>query len=125
MTAWSKDELRRVGAADELQIAGQRSDGTLRPAVTIWVVRVGDDLYVRSVKGQAGKWFLGMQVRMAGHISAGGVEKDVAFGAVDDPAVHAQIDIVYHSKYDRYGARYVDPIVNSTAQAATLKLTPR
>lgn len=48
MTAWASDELDRVAAADELELATRRSDGTLRKPVTIWVVRHGDDLYVRS-----------------------------------------------------------------------------
>jgi hypothetical protein len=48
MTAWTDEELDRVGQAQELQLASARKDGSLRPYVTMWVVRVGDDLYVRS-----------------------------------------------------------------------------
>ena len=43
--------------------------------VTIWVVRLGDDLYVRSVNGRTSAWFRGTQVRHEGHIQAGGVEQ--------------------------------------------------
>lgn len=52
MSTWTSDELRRVGEAEELRIAPRRHDGTLRKPVTIWVVRVGDDLYVRSYRGR-------------------------------------------------------------------------
>ena len=52
MAGWTSDELNKIGAAEELEIATVRSDGTLRKPVTIWVVRVGDDLYVRSVNGR-------------------------------------------------------------------------
>ena len=48
MTGWTSDELARIGTAEELQIASLRRDGTLRNPRTIWVVRVVDDLYVRS-----------------------------------------------------------------------------
>jgi hypothetical protein len=41
MSAWTSDELTRIGAADELEIASLRSDGTLRRPVTIWAVRHG------------------------------------------------------------------------------------
>ena len=51
MTAWTPDELAKIGAAEELLIASLRRDGTLRNPVTIWVVRHGGDLYVRSVNG--------------------------------------------------------------------------
>lgn len=47
--------------------------------MTIWVVRHGDDLYVRSYRGRSGSWFRGTQVRHEGHIQAGGVDKDVMF----------------------------------------------
>ena len=52
LTAWTSDELKKIGTAEELQIAPLRRDGTLRNPVTIWVVRLGDDLYARSVYGR-------------------------------------------------------------------------
>jgi hypothetical protein len=48
MSTWTRDELDRIGSAEELEIAAVRDDGTLRKPVTIWVTRHGDDLYVRS-----------------------------------------------------------------------------
>ena len=72
------DELNKIGAAEELEIATVRNDGTLRKPVTIWVVRVGDDLYVRSVNGRSATWFRGAQDRHEAHIQAGGVDKDVS-----------------------------------------------
>jgi hypothetical protein len=79
MTAWTDDELTRVGTAEELQIASRRRDGTLGSPRTNWVVPHGDDLYVRSVRGPGSDWFRGTQVRRERHIRAGGVGKDVAF----------------------------------------------
>jgi hypothetical protein len=63
MTTWTSDELTRVGNAQELQIASLRGDGTLGSPRTIWVVRHGDDLYVRSVNGRDAAWFRGAQAR--------------------------------------------------------------
>jgi hypothetical protein len=52
MTEWTTEELTKIGnAAEELQLASMRRDDTLRKPVTMWVVRHGDRLYVRSVKG--------------------------------------------------------------------------
>jgi hypothetical protein len=39
MSAWSADELARIGRAEELELASRRPDGTLRPYATIWTVR--------------------------------------------------------------------------------------
>jgi len=61
VSAWTSGELERIASADELEIAAVRRDGTLRKPVTVWVVRLGDDLYVRSVKGPTGGWFRGTQ----------------------------------------------------------------
>jgi len=125
MTTWTSDELDKIAAAEELELASPRRDGTLRTPVTIWVVRVGDDLYVRSWRGRAGAWFRGTQVRHEGRIRAGGVEKDVSFVEEADPAINDQIDAAYRTKYRRYGGRYVDPMVAPEARAATIKLVPR
>lgn len=124
MAAWTNDELTKIGEADELQIAPARRDGSLRKPVTIWVVRHGDDLYVRSWRGRTAAWFRGTQVRHEGHIRAGGVEKDVTF--VDaDPGINDQLDAAYRTKYRQSGGTYVDPMVTPEARATTIKLVPR
>jgi hypothetical protein len=125
MTAWTSDELDKIGTADELEIAPLRRDGTLRNPVTIWVVRLGDHLYVRSWRGRRGAWYRAAQVRHEGHIQAGGVDKDVTFVEETDSAINDQIDAAYRTKYRRYGARYVDPMVGPEARATTLELVPR
>lgn len=124
MSAWTSAELNQIGNADELEIAPLRHDGTLRKPVTIWVVRVGDDLFVRSYKGRTSAWFRGVQVRHEGRIWAGGVEQDVAFVAEADPAINDQIDAAYRAKYGRY-PQYVAPMLTPAVRATTIKLTPR
>jgi hypothetical protein len=124
MTAWTNDELDKIGTAEELEIATLRRDGTRRNPVTIWVARHGDDLYVRSVNGRTGAWFRGTQARREGHIEAGGIEKDVIF--VDaDPGINDQIDAAFRTKYRRYDASIVNHIVSPQARGATIKLMPR
>ena len=124
MIAWTSDALNKIGNAEELQIASLRRDGTLRNPVTIWVVRVGDDLYVRSVNGRSSAWFKGVQTRYEGHIRAGGVDKDVTFMEESDPSINDQIDTAYATKYRRY-ASIVSSMVTPTVRAATVKLIPR
>ncbi len=125
MTAWTSDELNKIEKAEELRIASLRADGTLRKPVIIWVVRLGDDLYVRSVNGRTSGWFRGVQTRYEGHIRAGGVEKDVTFVEETDPGINDRIDTAYATKYRRYAASIIDSINSSSARAATIKLVPR
>ncbi|HEU5100046.1 MAG TPA: DUF2255 family protein [Roseiflexaceae bacterium] len=124
MSAWTSVELTTIGVTDELAIAPLRPDGTLRKGVPIWVVRVGDDLYVRSWRGHGGAWFRAAQACHEGRIRAGGVEKDITFVEEADPTINDQIDTAYHTKYRRY-ASYIPPLISPQARATTLKLVPR
>ena len=63
---WTSDDLDRIGNAEELQLASRRPDGTLRPYVTIWVVRSGEDLYIRSAYGDRNTLRLVSSTRPAG-----------------------------------------------------------
>lgn len=121
---WTSEELERIAAAEELRLASARGDGTLRKPVTMWVVRRGDDLYVRSVYGRTSRWFRGTQDRHEGHISAGGVDKDVRFVDAGDEA-NDEIDAAYRRKYHDQPVAYVDPTVTPQARAATIRLVPR
>ena len=125
MTTWTKDELDKIAAADELQIASLRPDATLGKPVTIWVVRIGDDLYIRSYKGRGGSWFRAAQAHHAGRIRAGGVEKEVTFVDETDPGINDEIDAAYRTKYRGYSAQYVDPMVAAEARSTSIKLVPR
>ena len=125
MTTWTKDELDKIAAADELQIASLRPDATLSKPVTIWVVRIGDDLYIRSYKGRGGSWFRAAQAHRGGRIRAGGVEKEVTFVDETDPGINDEIDAAYRTKYRGYSAQYVDPMVAAEARGTSIKLVPR
>jgi hypothetical protein len=124
MTTWTSDELDKIGKAEELQITSLRRDGTLRKAVTIWVIRLGGDLYVRSVNGRTAAWFRGTLVLHEGHIQSGGVDKDVAFEEVLEAGIIDRIDDAYRTKYRKYAPQYVDPLMVPEARAATIKLVP-
>ncbi len=125
MTTWSSEELTRIGTAEELEISSLRPDGTLRKPVTIWVVRLGDDLYVRSVYGRTSAWFRGAQVLHEGHIQAGGVDKDVTLVEETDVGLNEQIDAAYRTKYRRYASSIIESIISPEARSATMKLVPR
>ncbi len=124
MTEWTADQLEKIETADELEIASLRSDGTLGGRRTIWVVRVDDDLYVRSVNGRTSDWFRGTQRRHEGRILAGGVETDVRFVEADAD-LEARIDHAYREKYRRYAKSIVESTLTAQARSAALKLVPK
>ncbi len=102
-----------------------RRDGTLRKPVTIWVVRLRDDLYVRSVNGRTSAWFRGTQGRHEGRIQAGGIEKEVTFLEESGLEINKQIDAAYLSKYRRYPSSVNHINSPEVLCSATIKLVPR
>lgn len=125
MTNWTSDELDVIAGADVLRIAPLRGDGTQSSPTTVWVVRDGDDLYVRSYRGRDGAWYRTAQTTHQGHIHANGVDLDVTFTDETGPDLNDRIDAAYEAKYGARPRQYVEPMMAEAARATTLKLVPR
>jgi hypothetical protein len=122
--SWTKEQLAKVGGAEELRVSSRRPDGSLRPYVTIWVVRVGDDIYVRSAAGPDNPWFHRAFASAEGRIRPAASSRMSPF-EVPAPEVAASITAAYHATYDRYGPNIVGSVVSAQAVASTLPLVPR
>jgi hypothetical protein len=123
MSGWNETELAHIGNTEELRIASRRRDGSLRRDVIIWVVRAGDELYVRSAYGPANPWYRGAISSGSGRITAGEVTRDVVFAEAAADA-HNAIDAAYHAKYDRHGPAIVGTVVGPEAAPNTIRLVP-
>ena len=121
MATWTPEELDRIGQAEELHLATRRRDGGLSRYVTMWVVRAGGSLYVRSAYGPGNPWYRRARAAGEGRVRAGGVERDVTFESTD-AAVQSGIDAAYHAKYDRYGPQIVGSVTGPDAEAVTVRL---
>lgn len=123
---WTDDELDRVGNAEELQIASRRPDGTLRKFIIIWVVRDGDELYVRSAYGPDNPWYVRALASGEGRIRAGGVERDTFFEHVaENSPLHPTLDETYREKYRSHGERIVNTVVGDHVHGLTIRLVPK
>lgn len=123
MAMWSEDDLTRIGDAGEIQIVTRRPNGMARQPVTIWVVRVDDDLYVRAVRGRFGGWYQATLQQPAGQILVGDRAHDVRFEPAGTELSDA-IDDAYRTKYHDKSPTHVTPIVSPSAREATLRLVP-
>ena len=124
MATWTKRSSTASATPMSYNSPRVRDDTSLRPYVTMWVVRVGDDLYVRSAGGPKRPWYRRAKASGTGRIRAGGVERDVTFAEASAHA-HADIDAAYHAKYDRYGATIVGHVTGPDAQPVSIRLTPK
>ena len=124
MRHWTAQELDRIGATTEIEITTRRGDGTLRDWVPIWVVRVGDDLYIRSYRGTKGGWFRHATSLGTARLRVAGGELDMHVQAVTDGGLAAVIDRTYRQKYRRYGDGYLTQMTGPQATSATVRLHP-
>ena len=123
MTAWPKNELRKIAGADDLHIAPFREDGkTYGTATWIWSVAVDGALYARAYNGPDSRWYQAAVRQKAGRIVAAGLTKEVAFEPVDGP-INDSIDDAYRAKY--HGSPYLDPMIGARARSATVRIVPR
>lgn len=124
MSQWSVGELNHIDHTDELHISVERTDGTLRDPRIIWMVRVGDEVYVRSAHGLEGAWYRAVLRTGKGHVSFSGVETATLFEHVPGH-LDAEIDAAFQAKYSRYPAQYVEPVTNAASHETTIRIVPR
>lgn len=119
--AWSRDQLERIGQTQVLRVSSYRPDGSLRRWTPIWVVRIGDHLYVRSAFGRDSDWYRNAMRHQAARIRAGDIETDVALQPVNDTTTNAEVEEAYKAKYgDQPGA--LRPMLEPAAAETTVRL---
>jgi hypothetical protein len=123
MTAWPKEQLRKVAEADDLHISPFREDGVTYGTPTwIWSVAVDGNLYVRPYNGRNSRWYQAAMRQKTGRIAAAGMTIEVTFEPVEG-AVNERIDDAYRAKYQN--SPYLEPIIGSRARSATAMVIPR
>ncbi|SEP60631.1 DUF2255 family protein [Microlunatus flavus] len=119
---WERDELAAVDAAAELEIAVRRDDGALRAWTPVWVVRVDEQVLVRSWYRRGTGWFGAVLRSRHARVRVPGLEADVTVDDLGDadPVLSAAVDTAYRAKY-RAGA---GSMVTPEAVSTTLRLVP-
>ncbi|MDN6344906.1 MAG: DUF2255 family protein [Tetragenococcus koreensis] len=122
MSGWKQEELDAIAKDDNLYISIPNSDGSMHKPTWIWIAQAGDDLYCRGYAGTSARWYQSAKREGSGHISVGGVEKDVRFEFPTDKETNDQVDEGYRQKYE--GSPYLSPMISEKARQATVRLIP-
>jgi len=115
------DALHHLADVEEIRIGFRRPDGS-SGSTPIWVVQVGDDIYVRSVRGPRGGWYRRLRANPGGEVWDGEHRHLVRAEAVTDAGMLAEVTNAYATKYS--GSPFVRPLLGEPSVGATLRLDP-
>jgi hypothetical protein len=115
------DALHHLADVEEIRIGFRRPDGS-SGSTPIWVVQVGDDIYVRSVRGPKGGWYRRLRANPGGEVRDGEHRHLVRAEAVTDASMLAEVTRAYATKYS--GSPFVRPLLGEPSVGATLRLDP-
>ena len=110
------DVLRSI---QEVRIRTEKHPGS---AVVIWIVVVGDQVFVRSFLGAKGRWY--RDVGAGGHatLEASGREVAVETMPANDPATIECVSRAFLEKYR--SSPYAQAMIQADALPTTLRLQP-
>lgn len=118
------DVLNRLAQTEEIEIDAPRPEA---PAVihptTIWVVVVGGHVYVRSWKGNAGRWYQEARAHSKAVVYLDGHPIPVRAFPVTDDATIAQVSDAYRRKYP--DDPYTPSMVREEVLPTTLRVEPQ
>jgi hypothetical protein len=114
--------LKHLADVEEIVIGFQRPDGSTG-STPVWVVQVGDDVFVRSMRGPKGGWYRWLRANPDGEVRDDGHVHPVRAEPVEDPATLDAVTRAYATKYA--GSPYLQPFLDEESVRATLRLKPR
>ena len=119
--AWDKRTFRELATDREIDVVVPAPD---RAAIrtTVWPVAVDGEVYVRSWKGEAGRWYRRARRTGAGAVVTGTGRHEVRFVPVAGADLDAAIDREYLRKYRR--SSYAAAMTRPPAAGTTLRLDP-
>lgn len=120
MINWTSEELDAIAKDKKLYISIPNADGTMHAPTWVSVVQSGKNVYIRSYSGTEGLWYKAAKAAGHGHVSVGGIEKDVTFEFPTDKITNDAIDEGYRKKYA--GSQSLEAMLGKKQLEATVML---
>jgi hypothetical protein len=120
MANFAAETLRELRDLREVAIRTEKHPKT---AVVIWVVVADDEVFVRSVYGERGRWYRDLAAGGPATLEFAGRRLAVQAVPATDPAAIAGASREYLRKYQP--SPYAQAIVKSEILSTTLRLEPR
>lgn len=117
------DTRNRLAQTQEIRIETRRpgADASAH-RTTIWVVVAGDDVFVRSVRGSAGRWHQEIKANPAAAVYIDGQRIPVRAVPMTDDATITRVSEAYRQKYRNDSS--LPSMVRAEILPTTLRLEP-
>jgi hypothetical protein len=122
--SFAEETLRLLDETKEVRIETRRDDDAPEHRTIIWVVVVEAEVFVRSVRGDKGRWYREISANPEGALH---VEDDripvKAAPATKEATVNA-VSAAFRSKYQQSSPSSTEAMVRPETLPTTLKLSP-
>jgi hypothetical protein len=119
--SFDSEDLARLAAAEEVDVETQAPDGPVH-RTTIWVMVAERDAFLRSVRGERGRWFREATANSAIAVHVGGRRLAATAIPATDPDSIDRIDAALGAKYR--GIEGYDEMLEPSVRSANFRLEP-
>ena len=114
------EQLQEIGEAREVVIESRRGDRVI--GTVIWVVVGSDDVYVRSVRGESGRWYQRALADPEVALRVGDARFEFTAVPANDPD---SIESASEALSAKYRGRSLEMMLLPETLGTTLRLAPR
>jgi hypothetical protein len=122
--SFDPETLNLLDEAKEVYIETSRDADSPEYQTIIWVVVVGSEVFVRSVRGRKGRWYQRISAHHEGALLAGDTRIPVRAAPATDNVTVETVSEAFRSKYEAAWPGPTAGIVRSKVLETTLKLSP-
>jgi hypothetical protein len=119
------DTFALLARIREIELETTSLDGTQTHRTIIWVVTVGDEVFVRSERGTAGRWY--REARHTPNLILHAKDEAIPVTAVPaaDPDSVSEVSDALAAKFSRVSAAWTAAMLQPHTLETTLRLDPR
>ncbi len=120
---FDNETLAALRETDEVEVETVSAKGVVHRA-TIWIVADEHDAYVRSVRGDGGRWYRELRARPDGVIGLADARIPFRAVAASDTASVERVSDLLRAKYGRSSAASTKSMLEPETLPTTLRLEP-
>jgi hypothetical protein len=118
------ETLRLLDETKEVRIETRRDGDSPEHSTIIWVVVVEGEVFVRSVRGQRGRWYREISSHPEGALHVEDDRIPVRSTPVTDGSTVDAVSAAFRSKYEQSSPASTEAMVRPETLPTTLKLSP-